>query len=74
MEEMEQVIRIFPQKLRRLLKQAETDRFQAEEMRLRAGRPFLMAAEGKDWFLLSDGSNGCLRRGGEGRRFTGRLI
>ncbi len=71
MEEMEQVIRIFPQKLRRLLKQAETDRFQAEEMRLRAGRPFLMAAEGKDWFLLSDGSKWMPAAGRGGQEIYG---
>ena len=74
MEEMEQVIRIFPQKLRRLLKQAETERFQAEELRLRAGGPFLMAAGGKTGFFYRTAANGCLRRDGEGRRFAGQLI
>ena len=71
MEEMEQVIRIFPQKLRRLLKQAETERFQAEELRLRAGGPFLMAAGGEDWFLLSDGSKWMPAAGRGGQEICG---
>lgn len=56
MEEMDQVIQIFPQRLRRLLQQAKTAGFQAEELRLRAGQPFLMQAHGREWFLLKDGS------------------
>ena len=46
MDEMEQVIRIFPQKLREELRSARTGDFGAEEIRLRAGRPLLMRAEG----------------------------
>ncbi len=51
MDEMEQVIRIFPQKLREELRSARTGDFWAEEIRLRAGMPLLMRAEGKDWYL-----------------------
>ncbi len=55
MEEMDQVIQVFPQKLRRMLQQAKTADFQAEELRLRAGQPFLMQARGREWFLMEDG-------------------
>lgn len=51
MEEMEQVIRMFPQRLRSLLKQADTLQFPAEELRLRVGQPLLMTARGKEWWL-----------------------
>lgn len=51
MDEMEQVIRIFPQKLREELRSARTGDFWAEEIRLRTGMPLLMRAEGKDWYL-----------------------
>lgn len=51
MEEMEQVIRIFPQRLRGLLLQADTPRFPAEELRLRVGQPLLMRAKGQEWYL-----------------------
>ncbi len=54
--EMEQVIRIFPQKLREQLREAETASFQAEEIRLRAGLPLLMRAEGRDWYLEEEPS------------------
>lgn len=63
MDEMEQVIRIFPQKLRILLRQADTLRFQAEELRLRAGQPLLMEADGWEWYLEADGSR--WRRAGD---------
>lgn len=56
MEEMEQVIQIFPQKLRGYLQDAGTADFQAQELRLRAGQPFLMLADGKEWFLSADKS------------------
>lgn len=56
MEEMEQVVQIFPQKLRVYLQDAGTENFQAQELRLRAGQPFLMLAEGAEWFLSADGS------------------
>ncbi|MDO5349069.1 MAG: stage III sporulation protein AA [Lachnospiraceae bacterium] len=55
MDEMEQVIRIFPQKLRTLLRQADTRRFQAEELRLRVGQPLLMTAHGAEWYLEENG-------------------
>lgn len=55
MDEMEQVIRIFPQKLRTLLRQADTLQFQAEELRLRVGQPLLMEADGWEWYLEADG-------------------
>lgn len=58
MDEVEQVIRIFPQKLREELYEARTGEFWAEEIRLRAGQPLLMRAEGKDWYL----DNGQPRR------------
>ncbi len=51
MEEMEQVIRLFPQRLRNLLQKADTLRFPAEELRLRIGQPLLMRAWGKEWWL-----------------------
>lgn len=55
MDEMEQVVRIFPQRLRTLLRLADTLRFQAEELRLRVGQPLLMEAEGREWYLLESG-------------------
>lgn len=51
MEEMEQVIRIFPQKLREILRTAGTEGFRAEELRLRISQPLMMRAEGRDWWL-----------------------
>ncbi|MDO5415943.1 MAG: stage III sporulation protein AA [Lachnospiraceae bacterium] len=56
MKEMEQITGIFPQKLRQLLKNAGTEAYQAEELRLRAGQPFLMKADGGEWYLRADGS------------------
>ena len=56
MEEMDQVVQVFPQKLRGYLQDAGTKNFQAQELRLRAGQPFLMLAKGEEWFLSADGS------------------
>lgn len=56
MKEMEEVIRIFPQRLRTLLQYARTQDFQAEELRLRVNQPILMEAKGQEWRLLADGS------------------
>lgn len=54
MKEMEEVVRIFPQKLRALLFHARTQTFAAEELRLRANRPLLMEAKGQEWRLRAD--------------------
>ena len=54
MKEMEEVVRIFPQKLRALLFHAKTQTFAAEELRLRANRPLLMEAKGQEWRLRVD--------------------
>lgn len=56
MNEMEEVVRIFPQGLRSLLQDARTSCFQAEELRLRVNQPILMEAEGQEWRLAADGS------------------
>lgn len=54
MKEMEEVVRIFPQKLRELLFNARTQMYAAEELRLRANRPLLMEAKGHEWRLRVD--------------------
>lgn len=54
MDQMEQVVRIFPQKLRAMLMEAGTLRVQAEELRLRTGQPLLMKAGGEEWYLEGD--------------------
>lgn len=54
MKEMEEVVRIFPQKLRALLQNAGTQSFAAEELRLRVNRPLLMEAKGQEWRLRAD--------------------
>ena len=54
MKEMEEVVRIFPQKLRELLFNARTQMYAAEELRLRANRPLLMEAKGHERRLRVD--------------------
>lgn len=54
MEEVKQVIQIFPKHLRELLLKAQTGRFPAGELRLRAGKPLLMAAGADEWYLRED--------------------
>lgn len=54
MDQMEQVVRIFPRKLREMLMDACTPRFQVEELRLRIGQPLLMKAGGEEWYLGED--------------------
>lgn len=68
MNEMDQVIRIFPQKLRELLRRARTEEFPAQELRLRVGRPLLMTADGREWVLDSDQGRWMCAEGGEKSR------
>lgn len=72
MKEMEEVVRIFPQRLRNLLQSAQTSHFQAEELRLRVNQPLIMEAGGQEWRLAADGS-GWEKMGAAGLRKKGIL-
>ena len=73
MDQMEQVVKIFPRKLRMMLGGAGTEHFQAEELRLRTGQPLLMKAEGEEWYLGADGTR-WEKDGGRERSAPGYLV
>lgn len=55
MMKREEVIRLFPGKIREILQQAAWDPDALQEIRLRTGRPLILWQDGKEYFLSSQG-------------------
>ena len=51
----EDVIRLFPEEIRTILRQADWNPEELQEIRLRAGKPLLLRQQGKEYFLSRRG-------------------
>ena len=51
----EDVIRLFPEQIREILRQADWNPEELQEIRLRAGKPLILRQQGKEYFLSRKG-------------------
>lgn len=51
----EEIIRLFPGKIRRILERADWDAAQLQEIRIRVGKPLILFCGGREYFLSPEG-------------------
>ena len=61
MEQREEIIRIFSKDIRTILKQAEVDFGQVQEVRLRIQSPLLIICSNQEYYLTTEGKKTCWR-------------